>query len=126
VAIDTGDAARVDTCLQRSAEDPGLNEPAMRHEFELQTAMIEAFRGDAVAARQRLARLGPHPTNEDYGSLAEATVRLAEGQASEARDALKRWEDSLERSGMAAAVQVGNEWAVERLRALGLGSREQA
>jgi len=121
VAMDTGDTERVDECLQRAAEDAQSNEPAMRYELELQAAMIEAFRGNAAAARQRLARLGPHPGSAGYSSLAEAAVRLAEGQASEARDALEAWERCLAESGRAQAVMVGNEWAVERLRVLGLG-----
>ncbi len=126
VAKDTGDTERVAECLRRAAEDTRSNEPGMRYELELQTAMIEAFRGDAAAARERLARLRPHPTHAGYGSLAEAAVLLAEGRTSGAREALDAWEQFLAQSGMAPALRVGNEWVVERLRALGLEARARS
>ncbi len=120
VALDTGDTAGMDEVLRRAAEVPPSH-PLSRHELELQAAMVEAFRGDTVSARERLASLGPHPTIPDYPRLAEAVVDLAEGRTDEARAALDLWEQAITKTGMATAVRVGNDWAEEALRArLGL------
>ncbi len=115
VALDTRDGACVDDILRRVAEAPP-SQPLARHEFTLQSAMLEALRGDAKHARARIAELGPHPV-PGYERLAEATVHVAEGNLAEASSALAEWEQALTKSGMRTAFLVGNEWAVEAVRA---------
>jgi hypothetical protein len=117
VALDTADHDLANEILLGPAERPGSCDRSMRYEIELQIAMFEAFRGNAAAARARLAGLEPHPTLREYTSLAEAVVLHAEGHPSEARAALGAWERAVARSENAASVRVGNEWAEEQLRA---------
>jgi hypothetical protein len=117
VALDTADRDLANEILLGPAERPGSCDRSMRYEIELQIAMFEAFRGNAAAARARLGRLEPHPTLLEYPLLAESFVLHAEGHASEARTALGAWERAVARSGNAASVRVGNEWAEEQLRA---------
>lgn len=117
VALDTADHDLANDILRGPAERPGSCDRSMRYEIELQAAMFEAFRGNAAAARARLGGLEPHPTLREYTSLAEAVVLDAEGHPSEARAALGAWERAVARSGNAASVRVGNEWAEEQLRA---------
>ncbi len=123
VALDRGEPACVEEILRRVAETPPSH-PLARYELTLQTAMVEALRGDAAKARERIAGLGPHPTVSGYQRLAEAVVNIAEGNLAEANSALELWEQTLTKSGMGVALLVGNEWAVEALRAR-LGPRAQ-
>jgi hypothetical protein len=117
VALDTADHDLANDILRGPAERSGSCDRSMRYEIELQIAMFEASRGNAAAARARLGRLVPHPTLSEYQLLAEAFVLHAEGHPSEARAALGAWERAVARSGNAASVRVGNEWAEEQLRA---------
>jgi hypothetical protein len=78
--------------------------------------MVEALRGNVAKARERLAGLGPHPTVPGYQRLAEAVLSVAEGNLAQAHAALEAWEMALTKSGMGAAVRIGNEWAVEAVR----------
>jgi hypothetical protein len=116
VALDTDDVALASEVLARIAEAP-VTEPQMRHELELQAAMVEAFDGRVAAARDRLDRIGQHPMHPEYGALATAVVLAAEGRQGEAAEAFASWERAITSTGMAAVVRVGNDWAIERLRA---------
>lgn len=117
VALDYGDSVHVDEILHRVVAVPPSRNMLVRHEFELQTAMVEALRGNVSGAKERFGRLGPHPLFPDYPKLAEAVINLAEGRFAEARAALETWKRALAKTGMATALRVGNEWAEEALLA---------
>jgi len=115
VALDTGDLARAGEILMRGC---GIDRPedGLRQEFLLQEALLAALvRGDAAAARARLAEVGSTPLRE-YPLLAHAAAALAEGRNDEARTLLARWKEATERSGV-PGLRVGNEWAEELLEA---------
>jgi hypothetical protein len=116
VALDTGDEVRTNDVLQRVASGIPSRDSLMRYELELQVAMVEAFRGNAARARERLDDLGPHPSADRYSWLAEAVVQAAEGRVAESSETLAGWESAIARTGSEASVRVGNEWALELLR----------
>jgi hypothetical protein len=117
VARDLGDHAGADAVLEGALSAAPLADPAVALELGLQAALSDALvRGDAVAARARLERLAPHPTEPFYPLLAEAAVLATEGRRADAADALRRWLEGARTSRTGAArLRVGNEWALERL-----------
>ncbi len=117
VALDVGDREHVDEILGRIAEMEPETNSMWQIEIELQTIMIEAFRGNAAVARARFDRLDSHTTLPDYPRLAEAAVQMAEGRPTKARACLDAWHHFLTKTENAAAIRVGNEWAVEALEA---------
>jgi hypothetical protein len=114
VALGTGDDQLDGEVLREALNGPTpADSPPMRFELQLQLA----FLGRVADARRRLDDLQPPVTIPDYPKLAQAVVVAAEGRPAEARGLLEKWEHVLAETGMAASIQVGNEWAVERLRA---------
>lgn len=117
VALDIGDKVQANEVLHRAALVGALRNPLVGAEFELQAAMVDALSGKPSLARERISRLGRHPTVPGYERLAEAAVQLMEGRTTEARMALNAWNEALTRTGMAVGLRVGNEWAEEAIQA---------
>lgn len=116
VALDTGDAANAGEILARALADPAPSGSAMRYELELQAAMLAAFQGRTVEAREHMARAGPHRELPAYPLLAKAVVDACDGQTDAAASSLAQWERVVEGTGRGSVIRVGNDWAVERLR----------
>lgn len=114
VAVDNGDDQGAIVIL-RDALAADSHGAQWRTELELQLVMLEAFNGRVADARRLLEGLVPNPALADYACLAHGTVRAAEGVLDEARELRDRWERSIQATGQAASVRVGNEWAIERL-----------
>ncbi|MBM7112550.1 M50 family metallopeptidase [Archangium primigenium] len=97
-------------------------------ELRLQGALLYALgeAPDAARARAFLKAAGPHATHPLYPRLAEAAVLLGEGQPEAARAALLAWEADGHAQGLTAQWRIGNQWALERLRAaLGVAEEDE-
>ncbi len=85
-------------------------------ELRLQAVLVAALRhGDVVGARRGLATV-TQPSGV-YVRLAEAAVRLAEGDEAGARVALGEWRVFVEGSQNPGFTRIGNHWAEEMLTA---------
>jgi hypothetical protein len=86
--------------------------------------MLDAFDGRVADAAARLDRICAAPSLSPYARLARAAVAAMSGRTQEAADALDEWERAIADTGRAAAIRVGNEWAVDELRARLAASRQ--
>lgn len=115
VALDLGEMARAEEILGLALQEGESRGSSLSLPIELEAMLIEAFRGEAVAARPRFARMVAIP-GFDHRPLAEAAIYLVEGKAAEANDSLAIWESMLAASEE-PAMSVGFEWAHDALRA---------
>jgi len=116
VALDEG---RWDAAIEHAAAAAAPPaRPLAVQEAEVQRAMVEALvRGEVSAARERLAKLPPHPMIREYPLLAQAALHAAEGDARAARVLVERWREALEATGLGKPLLVGNEWALDQIEA---------
>lgn len=122
IARDQGDHsvahAQLHEALETATWDEALGAWAWRMELELQAVMEDALLNGAPAeARRRLDALPPHRDAPAYPLLAQATVVLAEGGATQASELLRGWETAAEESRLGRSrLLVGNEWAIDAIR----------
>jgi hypothetical protein len=109
IALDTGDA-RAEEVLRRAFDSELLAKSRYRVAFEIEAALIDAFRGNSTPARARIEGLG-----NCYRHLLEASALLAEGQLDKSRAALLAWDEAT--ANLEPTFRMGYEWAEERLRA---------
>jgi hypothetical protein len=112
VALDKGDQVLARELLTRAES---VQEPTARFELTRQAILVDALKGDAPRARERLEAMGKPPWAPGYSALAEAALLVAEARGQEAREALDRWDRFVAASP--PGVRVGNEWAEEAVRA---------
>jgi hypothetical protein len=124
VLIDTGAKGRAAEILRDALAAPRDGAPVQVLELELQVVMLDAFDGRVADAAARLDRIGAAPSLSPYARLARAAVAAMSGRTQEAADALDEWERAIADTGRAAAIRVGNEWAVDELRARLAASRQ--
>lgn len=117
LAIDRGDDRGASDILEQALGGPAVGSQ-WRPELLLQAAMIAAFAGRPAEARGLLAQVGPWQTLPEYPLLAGAVADACDGAFDAAASGLRSWEGAMTQTGMASSIRVGNEWAVERLRAM--------
>lgn len=85
-------------------------------DVELQRTLHLALnRADLAGARAAFERASPLPGPTGYARLAEAAVRLVEGDDAGAAQALEAWQRFTDTQGPTRWLQAGNEWAEDAL-----------
>lgn len=114
--LDRADFPAARALLKRLMSTLETLPPPYPQELLLQGSLLQALGDapDAARARVLVEAATPHDIDPLYPRLAEAAVLLCEGQLEAARAALLEWESQIPHQSQWC---IGNQWALERLRA---------